>query len=59
MNDQWNKSSYSNSKGGACVEARVADGPTVQVRDTENRSAGHLSFPAEAWRAFVADLSSL
>ncbi|WP_046470863.1 DUF397 domain-containing protein [Allosalinactinospora lopnorensis] len=53
--DGWFKSSY--SKGGMdnCVECRTDRG-TVDVRDTQNRSAGHLSFPVPEWSAFLADL---
>lgn len=50
---EWHKSSYS---GGAnhCVE--VAEGLVTAVRDTRNRQAGHLSFPAAEWDAFLVDL---
>ncbi|WP_067971002.1 DUF397 domain-containing protein [Nocardiopsis trehalosi] len=57
MNDQWAKSSYSTA-GGDCLEARVADN-AVQVRDTQNRGAGHLAFPGDAWQAFLAGVEEL
>ncbi|MDA0563755.1 DUF397 domain-containing protein [Streptomonospora sp. S1-112] len=48
----WRKSSYSNQKGGDCVE--VADtAPVVLVRDTQNRHLGHLAFSANEWPAFL------
>jgi hypothetical protein len=51
VTDGWHKSSYSNT-GSQCVEvketARGAD-----VRDTQNREAGHLSFPAGEWSALL------
>ncbi|PSK95974.1 uncharacterized protein DUF397 [Murinocardiopsis flavida] len=48
----WRKSSYSNNTGGECVE--VADlTEHVLVRDTQNRSAGHLAFDAAEFRAFI------
>lgn len=48
----WRKSSYSAGNAGNCVE--VADTSTgALVRDTQNRALGHLSFPAEEWRALL------
>ncbi|TQN27771.1 uncharacterized protein DUF397 [Haloactinospora alba] len=50
VDTDWHKSSY--SKGDTnCVE--VAEGPVTAVRDTQNRQAGHLSFPASEWKAFL------
>lgn len=31
----------------------------VDVRDTQNREQGHISFPAEEWKAFLAELGDL
>lgn len=51
---QFRKSSYSANES-ACVE--VADLPgTSAVRDTMNRSRGHLEFPSGEWAAFVRTL---
>lgn len=50
MND-WHKSSYSNT-GANCVEAREHAGG-ADVRDTQNREAGHLSFSAFEWGALL------
>lgn len=48
---RFRKSSYS-ATANECVE--VADLPSgVAVRDTQNREAGHLSFPAFEWRALL------
>jgi hypothetical protein len=48
----WHKSSYSGSSSN-CVEVREhvlgAD-----VRDTQNRDAGHLSVPRAEWAALLA-----
>ncbi|TQN30151.1 uncharacterized protein DUF397 [Haloactinospora alba] len=49
----WHKSSYSNGER-ACVE--VAEGPVTAVRDTQNRQAGHLSFSATEWKAFLDEV---
>ncbi|NYH51885.1 hypothetical protein HNR06_001474 [Nocardiopsis arvandica] len=50
MND-WHKSSYSHN-GANCVEAREhASG--ADVRDTQNREAGHLTFDRAEWAALV------
>lgn len=49
----WRKASYSNGSG-SCVE--VADAaPVVLVSDTQDRDSGTLAFPADTWRAFIAE----
>lgn len=48
----WHKSSYSGGNGGDCVEAREHIGG-ADVRDTQNREAGHLSFGADEWSALL------
>ncbi|WP_304454911.1 DUF397 domain-containing protein [Nocardiopsis sp. YSL2] len=48
----WHKSSWSDT-GGHCVEVREQQ-DAVDVRDTQNRSAGHLSFSAVEWAALLA-----
>lgn len=50
---KFHKSSYSSS-GANCVE--VSEGQDTQVRDTQNRDAATLSFPAQEWRALVVGL---
>ncbi|WP_184582775.1 DUF397 domain-containing protein [Lipingzhangella halophila] len=57
MSNQWHKSSYSSS-GANCVECRSTDAE-VQVRDSQHRDQGHLSFPVAEWQAFVAEASEL
>ena len=55
VTEQWRKATYSQSNGGACVEVgRAAD--RVAVRDTANRSAGHIEVAARAWTEFLAAL---
>lgn len=50
--DGFRKSSYSMNNSN-CVEYRpTATG--ADVRDTQNRTAGHLAFPSSAWAALVA-----
>ena len=52
----FRKSSYSQPTGN-CVE--VADLPTgAAVRDTQNREAGHLEFPAAEWSALLFGVRS-
>lgn len=51
MNAEWHKSTYS-GQGAGCVE--VSEGPTTLMRDTMNRSLGHLEFSASEWRAFIS-----
>jgi predicted fused transcriptional regulator/phosphomethylpyrimidine kinase len=48
----FRKSSYSQPKGSNCVE--VADLPGFSaVRDTQNRTAGHLEFGHSEWAALL------
>ncbi|MGW9349758.1 DUF397 domain-containing protein [Nocardiopsis flavescens] len=48
----WHKSSYSGASSN-CVETREhEDG--ADVRDTQNREAGHLSFDRAEWLAALA-----
>ncbi len=48
---EWHKSSYSHN-GNNCVEAREhASG--ADVRDTQHREAGHLSFSGPEWLALL------
>ncbi|NYI94040.1 hypothetical protein HNR12_000317 [Streptomonospora nanhaiensis] len=58
MDSQWRKSTYSGPRGD-CLEARVGDNGTALVRDTRNREAGFLAFPAAEWAAFLADADRL
>jgi hypothetical protein len=51
VND-WHKSTYSNT-GANCVEARES-ALGADVRDTQNREAGHLSFDRAEWSALLA-----
>ncbi|MGW8376236.1 DUF397 domain-containing protein [Streptomyces sp. ODS28] len=53
---RWRKSSYSDDKGGSCVE--VADLPgRVAVRDSKDPGRGHLTFEAPAFAAFIRRLA--
>ncbi|SHK39579.1 protein of unknown function [Nocardiopsis flavescens] len=54
-NSSWHKSSYSDGRGGDCVE--VAEGPTTRFRDTQNRELGFLTVPAGEWTALLVTLS--
>jgi Domain of unknown function (DUF397) len=54
----WQKSIYSGSNGGQCVEvARNLPG-VVAVRDSKNPDGPKLIVSPDAWRAFVADLKN-
>ncbi|MFJ9552197.1 DUF397 domain-containing protein [Nocardiopsis sp. NPDC101807] len=48
---EWHKSKYS-SGGQNCVEARE-DAEGADVRDTQNRHLGHLSFDRREWAALT------
>ncbi|MCP3012911.1 DUF397 domain-containing protein [Nocardiopsis dassonvillei] len=56
MRSDWHKSSYSDGRGGNCVE--VAEGSVTGIRDTQNRELGHLSAPAPEWTALLAAIRS-
>ncbi|MFF1678401.1 DUF397 domain-containing protein [Streptomyces sp. NPDC058256] len=48
----WQKSSYSDSQGGSCVE--MADLTyKVGIRDSKDKQGPALLVPASAWSAFV------
>ncbi|XKK37358.1 DUF397 domain-containing protein [Nocardiopsis sp. ARC36] len=52
--NEWHKSTYSGANNN-CVEAREG-GHGADVRDTQNRDRGHLTFPAVEWAALLGDL---
>lgn len=54
MTSEWRKSTYSDT-GGQCVECRSNE-RRVNVRDTQNRAAGYLTFPVSEWSAFLCDV---
>ncbi|MFC3997943.1 DUF397 domain-containing protein [Nocardiopsis sediminis] len=58
LDERWHKSTRSYG-GGECLECRTPDGRVVQVRDTMNREAGHLVFPAPEWRALLIEVERL
>jgi hypothetical protein len=51
----WHKASYSAPEK-ACLEVSHS-GAAVAVRDTKNRAAGSLAFPAGAWARFLAEVT--
>jgi uncharacterized protein DUF397 len=51
----WHKASYSAPEK-ACLEVSHS-GAAVAVRDTKNRAAGSLAFPARAWARFLAEVT--
>ena len=55
--DSWTKSSYSTGNG-ACVEIKSPVVAAMAVRDSKVPQGPILSFPAEAWSAFVAAVKS-
>ncbi|MFF9096301.1 DUF397 domain-containing protein [Streptomyces sp. NPDC014776] len=55
--DIWTKSSYSTGNG-ACVEIKSPVVAAMAVRDSKVPQGPILSFPAEAWSAFVASVKS-
>ncbi|MQA10687.1 MAG: DUF397 domain-containing protein [Pseudonocardiaceae bacterium] len=49
----WRKSSYSQQET-ACVEVALVIDQAVGVRDSKNRSGGHLTMNGPEWTAFLA-----
>lgn len=54
----WHISSYSANGSGECVEAGPFTNNTdaYAVRDSTNRSHGHLTFTRDEWAALIAAL---
>jgi hypothetical protein len=50
----WKKSSYSTAQGN-CVEVATSPGGT-DVRDSKDPRGPALSFPADAWKAFIRNV---
>lgn len=57
MITDWHKSSYS-VNGSNCVEVREHTAG-ADVRDTQNRDAGHLTVPRSEWTALIAQVRSV
>lgn len=53
----WTKSSYSQPAGDNCVEYAPLPS-SVAVRDSKHPGAGHLSFGAPEWSAFLTALKT-
>ncbi|QHC20908.1 DUF397 domain-containing protein [Streptomyces sp. GS7] len=51
----WEKSSYSGSSGGQCIEFSRAFAPSglIPVRDSKVPSGPALIFPVSQWSAFI------
>ncbi|GAB3462166.1 hypothetical protein GCM10027570_48490 [Streptomonospora sediminis] len=58
LDETWRTSSYSNTKGGECVEIAATSEHGTAVRDTQNRDAGHLVMSSDAWTAFLTAVKS-
>jgi len=54
--DTWTKSSYSTGNG-ACVEVKSPVLSAMAVRDSKVPAGPTLAFPADAWNAFVTEVS--
>lgn len=53
-NAAWRKSSYSaGTETGECVEVAPLDA-RAGVRDTKDRSRGHLEIPSDSWTVLLA-----
>ncbi|MFF7313471.1 DUF397 domain-containing protein [Streptomyces sp. NPDC008137] len=51
--EKWTTSSYTNGSG-ACVQVRSTAVEALDVGDTKVPDGPTLTFPADAWSAFVA-----
>ncbi|MER7927542.1 DUF397 domain-containing protein [Streptomyces sp. NPDC096057] len=54
-NVTWQKSSYSNTDGGNCVEV-APNLPLVPVRDSKNPAHGTLLLGVDAWAEFIGSV---
>ena len=52
----WVTSSYSNSDGDNCVQARRSGQASVQVRDSKDPDGPVLTFTAAQWHTFIATI---
>ncbi len=50
----WQKSTYSGSNGGQCVEVASNLPGVVAVRDSKDPDGPKLAFTADEWAAFTA-----
>jgi len=58
IDPRWRKASYSGN-GGNCVEVGQGHDGTILLRDTTQDGRGPVHrYPAEAWRAFVAQIKA-
>jgi hypothetical protein len=55
--ETWTKSSYS-AGNGACVEVKSPTTAGLAVRDSKVEEGPVLSFPGDAWNAFVASVKA-
>jgi hypothetical protein len=53
----WGSSSYSDTDGGNCVEARQSGGH-VQVRDSKDLGGPVLTFSAASWHSFITTIKA-
>ncbi|MER5828345.1 DUF397 domain-containing protein [Streptomyces mirabilis] len=56
INREWRKSTYSGGEGGNCLEVASGHPTLIPVRDSKNPLGPTLTFRADAWTAFVAEL---
>lgn len=54
----FRKSSYSGATTQNCVEVASYPG-CAAMRDSRHPEAGHLTFPAAEWRAFIAAAATI
>ena len=55
----WRKSTHSGGSSGECLEVNDAACPAhVPVRDSKNPTGPAIAFPAPAWTAFVAAVTT-
>ncbi|WP_073378101.1 DUF397 domain-containing protein [Nocardiopsis flavescens] len=52
LKTEWGTSTYSHGNGGQCVEARRTSAGAA-IRDTQNRSLGHVEASRLEWGALL------
>lgn len=58
LNSTWTTSSYSDTEGGNCVQARRASHHTIQVRDSKNPAGPALTFTTTDWHTFTTTIKT-
>lgn len=57
LTSPWRKATKSSQSSGACVEVRLYETATMQVRDTKLQHSPILDVDAANWQSFLAEFT--